>query len=303
MFHRFADPEFRPHGGHDLSQLRRILDSVRRSGIRVMSIDDVVTLAFEHPTAMREQPPTISITIDDGYADLLAAEPVFREYDCPVTGFVVPEVIDGRSWFWWDQIDFVLQQSDRSILELELAGEPILLSWSSELERRKLQAGLVERLKNVPDSHRLSFLSELCQVADVSLPARPPKQYRVLQWEELRSAEARGLRFGAHTMTHPILSQCDERKASIELTGSIRRVQDELDNPSGVFCYPNGRACDFGAREIRILADSGSTGALSTEPLLVNANSILRYGAHAKWCLPRFAYEDRLGVIQRVLLG
>ena len=231
---------------------------------------------------------------------LLLAGPVFAEFDCPVTGFAVPEVVEGHSWFWWDKVDWILRHSERRSLQLELGGQPLLVEWKDEASRLRTKTQLDSALKRVSRDELSQFIEQLAEIADTPLPLRSPKEYRVLSWDEMRAAERRGLRFGAHSMTHPILSRCDAAQSRYEILESVRRVQAELANPSQVFCYPNGYPDDFGAREFDTVRESGIRFALSTNPGIVSQELA---GRDANWRMriPRFTYDDRFGQIVRYL--
>ena len=300
MLHRFV----RPHGaarGHDAGALRRTLASLVKSGVAFEYIDDVVARLRNGVPPSNKGRVSLAITADDGYADLLEVEHIFAEFDCPVTGFVVPGVINGNVWFWWDQIDWILRHAATDHLTLAVLDDIVALRWHDEITRWAAQDLLGERLKLVPNHVRLECLAQLSCQLDVPVPDRPPNEYRVLTWDELRAAETRGIRFGAHTMTHPILSRCTEAEANYEIGASIEQVRAELSNPSSVFCYPNGRGVDFGNRETAMVALAGQQGALSTEHGVVE--SFQPDGAPADWPyrLPRLAFDERRGGVHRML--
>lgn len=301
MLHRFATPDG-THLGHDPQALRSTLSYLRKSKVALLDVDEVVARAGTRRADAPDARPAVSFTVDDGYADLMeVAAPIFAEFDCPVTGYVVPDVIDGLRWYWWDQVDYVFRRAARPSIHLALQGRPLVLEWHDVDSRWRVHGDLCERLKRVPNAVRLDFLDELSRVADVPLPAKPPAGYRVLSWDEMRSAERRGVRFGAHSMTHPVLSRCDDEQAPREIIESTRRVRAELTHPSTLFCYPNGTSQDFGEREIAAVRNAGLNGALSAVPGLVRGEVVAASGDQWRWRVPRFSYDDRRGAIARLL--
>ena len=74
------------------------------------------------------------------------------------------------------------------------------------------------------------------------------------------------MRFGPHTVTHPILARADDAQAQWEIESSWDRLRQEVSRPMPVFCYPNGRQDDFGPREFGILRRLGVLGAVTAEP-------------------------------------
>jgi peptidoglycan/xylan/chitin deacetylase (PgdA/CDA1 family) len=300
MLHRFASPTGAARG-HSTTALHDTLASLARSGVAFESIDDVVARLRTGAAPSAKRRLSVAITVDDGYADLLDVEHIFAEFDCPVTGFVVPSVINGDVWFWWDQIDWIFRHAATNQVDLAILGETSVLRWQDETTRLVVQDHLGERLKLVPNHVRLECLAQLSLQLDVPFPDRPPDEYRVLTWDELRAAEKRGLRFGAHTMTHPILSRCTEAEVEHEVRASVEHVRAELLNPSSVFCYPNGRAVDFGSRETALVQSTGLSGAFSAvQDLLASTRPDV---APADWLyrLPRIAYDGRRGGVGRKL--
>lgn len=300
MLHRFAAPDG-TRSGHDPARLRATLAYMRASGVALMDLDDAVRARLEPSATAR--PPAVVITIDDCYPDALeVGAPILREFDCPATGFIVPHMIDGIDWFWWDQIDWLLRQTTHRSVTLAIANEPATYHWADDHARRQTGKDLVERIKRVSTADRLSTIAELSQRVDVPLPDTPPAEFRVASWDALRAAEAQGLRFGAHTLSHPVLSRCTDAEAEAEIQGSVTRVDAELANPSRVFCYPVGRAEDFGQREMQLVAASGMLGAVSAIPNLLQPDIADTLGAQWRWQVPRAGYDERRGAVARFLL-
>jgi peptidoglycan/xylan/chitin deacetylase (PgdA/CDA1 family) len=126
---------------------------------------------------------------------------------------------------------------------------------------------------------------------DVALPSRATDKYAPMTWEEVRHCAARGAVFGAHTVTHPILSQVGDDAAGWEIATSWDRLRDATTATTDIFCYPNGTSADFGDRETGILSARGFSSALTTMPGHVTA-ATFRERSDAAFRLPRFAYDD-----------
>jgi peptidoglycan/xylan/chitin deacetylase (PgdA/CDA1 family) len=97
--------------------------------------------------------------------------------------------------------------------------------------------------------------------ATLSWYAHPPP---MLTWDEIADLHRAGtLRFGAHTVTHPILTTLDDNAARAEIAGSKAALEAHLGHPVPAFCYPAGL---FGARERALVAQAGFRLATSCEP-------------------------------------
>lgn len=301
MLHRFASADG-TRGGHDGNRLREILASLRDAGVHFASLDAVIRARLGEGDPLPG--PTVVFTVDDCYPDLQETGiPVFDEFDCPVTGFVVPEVIDRRCWFWWDQVEWITRHSTRTTLSVELAGSAVTLAWTDEPTRHRAARAFVEQLKPIPSDALTAGVVALADAAELSLPEAPPEEYRVLSWADLRALEARGHRFGAHTMTHPLLSRSTREQATWEISASLARVRKELAHPSDVFAFPVGRWQDFGEREMGLVEQAGLLASVSAEPgVLPHTLHARTTGPGSRWAIPRFAYDERPGAMARLLL-
>jgi peptidoglycan/xylan/chitin deacetylase (PgdA/CDA1 family) len=289
MFHRFADPEL-GNTGHDTRLLRRQLAALRRSGREVVSVDELVRRAQDND--MRASSP-IAFTVDDGYADFATvAAPVFAEFDCPVTVFLVSGALDGRTWFWWDRITASFEQTTHREIVLAIDGVPRSFRCSTERERSDAAVAVMEALKLVDDAERLAVLDRLSLQAEVTLPALPPGRFAAMSWSDVRACARHGATFGAHTVSHPILSRVTTEAAHDEIATSWRRLKEETSAISRVFCYPNGGPLDFTDRESSFLEHCGFSSAVTTIPGYVRDAGHHQHAGGGAFRLPRFAYPD-----------
>jgi peptidoglycan/xylan/chitin deacetylase (PgdA/CDA1 family) len=302
MMHRFADVNGQPDG-HQPEVLRSTLEAFRSAGVRLLDLDEAIVSYTDPSPTKAGRPPAVAFTVDDGYTDFLTVGvPVFSAFDCPVTCFVVPDAIDRKRWFWWDQIDWLLRQVPlREPTTIELAGVPVSLPGVDEDAGHESRERLADRMKAVAEADRLRFLEDLARAIGVSLPEQAPDRYRVLDWNALRAAEGRGVRFGAHTMSHPVLSQCADERARFEVMESVQRVRQELANPSRVFCYPYGRAAEFLERDGALAKAADSDFAVTAIPGILHSGYPSEAGVDWRWRIPRIAFENRRGIIARHL--
>ena len=82
-----------------------------------------------------------------------------------------------------------------------------------------------------------------------------------LSWREVREMAAAGIRFGAHTVSHPSLPELSEREAEAEIRESKRALEDRLGVPCTLFAYPFGHV----DRRVRdLVAKAGFQWAVTT---------------------------------------
>jgi peptidoglycan/xylan/chitin deacetylase (PgdA/CDA1 family) len=303
MMHRFQTPDG-SHVGHDPKKLRTILEGLRKSKVGLVDVEQAIYSMDPDSTGTSSTRLSVAFTVDDGYADAVdIAAPIFAEFDCPVTMFVVPDAVEQRSWFWWDRIDYVLRHSKSKKLKVDLQQFRSNIEWTDQPSRLAVQRNIGEQLTQVNTSIVQQFIDVLSEKADVPVPQLAPPEYRVLSWSEMQSAERTGMRFGAHTMSHPILSRCSDAQAQSEIVESVRVVRENISNPSSVFCYPSGKRGDFGVREARAVASAGLTAAVTSEHALIRRTKHEPGDTSWRFTIPRFAYDERTGGIPRLFVG
>ena len=156
-----------------------------------------------------------------------------------------------------------------------------------------------EWCKTLPDQEKWRFIRALAAAAEVEIPVKAPAQYAPLTWPEMRWLEGKGITFGPHTVTHPILPRVDDRQAVSEIAESCARVRAELARPVEVFAYPNGA---YGSREIDILKRQGILGAVTTRGAYAES---MRPGAlhGSRFEIPRFGYPETPEALMLIASG
>jgi peptidoglycan/xylan/chitin deacetylase (PgdA/CDA1 family) len=299
MLHRFPADES-DAGGHDVNELRRTLEYLRKHRYELVGLEELV-LRLRGEGA----PPNRSVvfTIDDGYlSHATVACPLFAEFDCPVTTFVTTGFLDGYTWLWWDQIEFIFSGAGRVEIVVQLARTPLVYRCSTAEERRIAIGDFTSRCKLVSDEERRAAIVALAEAAGIQLPADPPARYAPMSWEQLRCCETHGMRFGPHTVTHPTLSRTSDEQSRRELVESWQRLQSEAAHPVRVFCYPNGQSDDFGEREVTTLRELGFAGAVSAMNGYADAGRVQSEPAGA-FRIRRFGYPDSLPHVIQIVSG
>lgn len=290
MMHRFRVPELELPG-HDPGELRQTLEYLRRERHPLLSFEELLArLESGRPDASG----AVAFTVDDGYFDQAREAPaVFAAYDCPATFFVASGFLDQTLWMWWDRIEYVLRRTPRHELCVVVGGRERAYRRNASGDFAECRRDLLARCKALDAGSRDAVIAALAAAGEVALPERAPDEYAPMSWDELRRCERQGMRFGPHSVTHPILSRIPDSSSRHEIAESWRRVRAEARQPASVFCYPNGLRDDFGGREIGILRALPLLGAVSSEPGYLTA-AALRRDPEARYRVPRFAYPDRL---------
>lgn len=79
--------------------------------------------------------------------------------------------------------------------------------------------------------------------------------------EQLRDWQRGGMEIGAHSRSHPRLTQCDGAQLHDEIHGSKATLEDRLGAPVTQFCYPYG---DADERVAGVVREAGFAAATTT---------------------------------------
>ena len=101
-----------------------------------------------------------------------------------------------------------------------------------------------------------SFVRILTKIYFESMTARP-------QHENICSG-AENISFGAHTVTHPILTRMPFAEAVVEIVASKEIIESKLGRPVRLFAYPNGTRDDFNDQIKQVIREAGFACAVTT---------------------------------------
>jgi len=299
MMHRFADRE-RGSPGHDSDILRSDLAYLRRERYDLVPLGELFSRLRDRDSRLGK---TVAFTVDDGYADFATVgAPIFSEYDCPVTVFIVTGVVDTGTWYWWDKLSEAIAHTDKPAFEVEVANDRFTAAAGTEALAKEAARDLVNRLKRVPDAERRRVLANVEKTLEVELPERAPEQFAPMTWEQIRSCASQGVRFGPHTVNHPIMSQLDDAAAKWEIESSWQRLCEQTTAAVPVFCYPNGGVADISRREVVNLRTLGLESAVTASPGYASV-SHWHASAESPYLLPRFGYNGNASMFRQVVTG
>ncbi len=221
--------------------------------------------------AIRDQSPlparSVVFCMDDGFYDQgERLGSVFADFHVPATFFVLTDFVDQQDWPWDSKVNYIVNHAQTDRLELTIEGEAIGYMLENDFHKSQTRRRLRDLMKTQPGDRIEALLEQLIAASGVTVPDEPPNWERPANWDQLRALEARGLRIAPHSRSHRILSTLSDDECEQEIRYSTERVRAELNDPAPVFCYPTGRASDFGAREIEIVKSLGFRGAVSSIP-------------------------------------
>ena len=230
--------------------------------------------------------------MDDGYADQAKiAAPLFEEFNCPLTFFVITGMLDQVLWPWDAQIAWITGTSKKATLDTAVTDKTFTLPLRNIQDRRRAKRELHDAMRAVPSDRISEIVNRIARDAGVVVPEKPPADYQPMSWDMARQLERKNIQFAPHSVSHNVFSRLDSTSMRQEINDSWHKLDKELLNPLKIFCYPTGREIDYGKREIETLRESGFMGAVTTTPGFVEQ---LDANNERLFRIPRFSLPESI---------
>ncbi|HFE38581.1 MAG TPA: hypothetical protein ENK06_09245, partial [Gammaproteobacteria bacterium] len=216
-------------------------------------------------------PNCVVLTFDDGYKNNLThAWPVLEKHG--VSASVYPSVgfIDRREPFWFERLDYAIQAAAGKCEAFKLGEITVEIDAASRDKLRKSVKRAIVAAKAVPGTDQearqvidsaIEFLEKQSGTRLADIFENDPWS-AVMTWDDLREACDVGFEVGSHTVDHARLALLDEAEIRRQLSDSKVRLEQELDRPVDLLCYPNG--C-YNAIVLNVAKECGYRAALTTK--------------------------------------
>ncbi|HKV25976.1 MAG TPA: polysaccharide deacetylase family protein [Candidatus Acidoferrum sp.] len=224
---------------------------------RVISLDQLV-LEMESPTTLE---PAVAVTFDDGYQGLFSeAFPILQAYRIPATVFLISGAIESGEVCWYDRVFLALLAAPYDSIELEM-DRVRRFALRSPDSRMRAAVSIITFLRTLDTVRRKAVCSRL--ESKVKLPEQE-LHGRMLNWEQIRVMKRGGIDFGAHTVSHPIVSRLTSVELQHELRESKRVIEERMDTPVHHFAFPFGKLEECGESAKAVLRSTGYRSASTT---------------------------------------
>jgi len=207
----------------------------------------------------RSRESAVAITFDDGYRGTYTeAFPILKKYKIPALIYLTAGAIETGEPAWYDRVFLALQAASGD----SLAFEPLpVVRFTGRESRIAAAVEMISAMRRMPDDQRRACCDALEK--RVALPSRE-LEGRMLTWDMAREMKEAGFAFGAHTMSHPVLSRMKADDAERELRESKRLIEMRLGCPILDFAYPFGQPADCGEGSSEIIVRCGYRSAVTT---------------------------------------
>lgn len=206
------------------------------NGFKFLSADELYDIIVSKKTL---NSPTVIFTIDDGWRENKEnVVSVVNKYKIPVSIFVVSDMIQNKKRFWWSYIEEANMNLKTNIS--------------------------IKALKSITNESRIEVVEKSKLYATHCRESLTEIELKEINKNEMIS-------IGSHTVTHPILTKCDNLTSRNEITISKISLEKILNTPIMHFAYPNG---SYSEREVNYLKECGYKMAFTTKPEYIKIDSM-----------------------------
>jgi peptidoglycan/xylan/chitin deacetylase (PgdA/CDA1 family) len=221
--------------------------------------------------AKQDLPPrSVMLTCDDGLRNTLTDMlPILQQAGAPCLFFVTGASLDALpSMLWYEEL-FLMFLAGQETFAFEIPRIGLTLRVTSRRDKRPQWWNLVKKLSRHPAGSRQALIEEIrIQLglapgwnARYRDPAELGQRFLLLNLHELRQLAAAGMSVGAHTVSHPMLSELPPEAAWTEIAQSRNALEQHLRQPVWALAYPFGSPGSLTRRELDMAARAGFTCA------------------------------------------
>jgi peptidoglycan/xylan/chitin deacetylase (PgdA/CDA1 family) len=219
-------------------------------------------------TEGQQQLPSRSVllTCDDGPRSTLTDMlPVLQELELSCLFFVTGASLRESPCMLWHEEMLLMFLTATDACRLDLAEISVAAHPAGRQEKQLLWWDLVKKLSRYDESTRRKFVEKIR--VQLGLPSNwsaaytadlaACRRFLMLNGDELHSLTAAGMCVGAHTISHPMLSQSPEELSWNEISESRRGLESVLGERVWAMAYPFGDLASVTRRELEMAERAG----------------------------------------------
>jgi peptidoglycan/xylan/chitin deacetylase (PgdA/CDA1 family) len=236
-----------------------------KANYTVISPEDVLAWCEQR----RALPPrAVLITCDDGLLNNLTEMlPVLQGEGVKCLFFVTgASAGESRSTLWYEDLFLVCFRAPSGRFEISCGKLSISGDLLETEERRAIWWNAVKQLSQVDAEARNAFLEKIRLTLGVGITPDihnfiAERRFGLLVRSELHALVAAGMTIGAHTLSHPMLSQCPAEIAWAEIAESRACLEAVLQTEVWALAYPFGDGESVTPQVMRMARDAGYKAA------------------------------------------
>lgn len=219
------------------------------NNFKIISLDDLFAIKNNDKELNSNY---VIITFDDGWRDnIFNVIPITELYKIPITIFITTEPVVNGDAFWW--------------------------SYVIHLKNKHFQNYSVPFLKKIINSKRVDIINEIKGTNPLNREAFTVDELFLI-------SRSKYITIGAHSVSHPILTNCSDIEVNYEIYTSKKVIENITQKVVLSFAYPNG---NYTNREINALHKFGYKIAFTTQKKYLEISAEQNF-----YTLPRFDILD-----------
>jgi peptidoglycan/xylan/chitin deacetylase (PgdA/CDA1 family) len=214
-----------------------------------------------------ELPPhAVLLTCDDGLQNNLSDMAAVLDECAVACMFFVTGASagDAPATLWYEDLYLMFLAAPANI-HFDLPDADVQVVASSLAQKRAQWGGLVHNLSRYDRETRREMLEQIREKLGLEENWQAPyigtvagaRRFELLKAAQLKQLAAAGNSIGAHTSSHPMLSQLPENVARDEIVQSRGQLEKILGRPVWALAYPFGDPASVTAREERLAEQAG----------------------------------------------
>lgn len=205
------------------------------------------------------------ITFDDGYLDNYTnALPILLKHNVPAVFYLATEFLSVNQITWWDEVAYLLRHSKEMTYQLPKAIRQYQLDECDIDKSIQLIMTDIKQTKTISVLEALDDIRAKFPLAKQKLLSEEHKLF--MGWKEAHGLVAKGMEIGSHTLTHPILSQLDNKQHQDEVIESKRILEETLQCKINSIAYPVGRYYCYNEKTFKFAESAGYQIGFNNEP-------------------------------------
>lgn len=207
----------------------------------------------------------VLLTCDDGLLNVLTAMvPILIQEQVKCLFFVTgASAEDGPAYLWYEDLYQILKAAGAERVAA-VCREHLGRNSTGDRDIDRCWQSLLLEFSRLSCQDRRDSIESLrmrLNVAEERLPkcndSAAEQRYRLLSRAELQQLVAAGMTIGAHTMSHPMLSEMTPELVEYEVGECRSRLESYLQQEVWALAYPFGDEGSTGAREAKIAENAG----------------------------------------------
>jgi peptidoglycan/xylan/chitin deacetylase (PgdA/CDA1 family) len=213
----------------------------------------------------QELPPrAVLITCDDGLQNNVGEMlPILQDEGLRCLFFVTgASASEAPGMLWYQELLWLLLRAPSG--KFELATDQLRISAVLDLpaERRTLCGSMIRQLSRIDGDGREHFLRAAHEYFGIErADSLLRRNFGLMARTDLKTLVAGGMTIGAHTLTHPVLSEQPPQLALVEIMRSRALLESVLGRKIWAFAYPFGQSDSVSPQTVSVVEAAGFTAA------------------------------------------